>query len=50
MLDRTEGLWRDGFLPTRDVTFTLPMNNPLLKLKEIQINETQHILISEDYL
>eukprot|EP00842_Homolaphlyctis_polyrhiza_P002367 jgi/Hompol1/3130/HPOL_006377-RA len=40
----------DGPEPTREVTYVLAMNNPLLKVKEADVRETTHILKKTDWL
>ena len=42
--------WTEGAEPVREWTFILPMNNPLVKLKEIDVKETHHILKREEWI
>ncbi|KAJ8328738.1 hypothetical protein O5D80_002722 [Batrachochytrium dendrobatidis] len=48
--NRKEGVWQHGPTPTREVSYILAMNNPLLKFKEVDVKETSKIIKQTDWI
>ncbi|KAJ3354225.1 hypothetical protein HDU91_005793 [Kappamyces sp. JEL0680] len=48
--DKKEGAWSDELLPCKQIDYTVPVNNPMIKLKEIEVKETLSFLKRAEYL
>ncbi|KAI8897278.1 hypothetical protein BC833DRAFT_594432 [Globomyces pollinis-pini] len=48
--NRVESAWTNDELPSQTIEFVLPVNNPMLKMKELKLYETKVYLKKEDYL
>ncbi|KAJ3274549.1 SNF1-interacting protein, partial [Borealophlyctis nickersoniae] len=47
---RQQGEWSDGAEPMREVKIIVPVNNSMVKAKETELVETDHMLKKQEYL
>ncbi|KAJ1330010.1 hypothetical protein BSLG_009798 [Batrachochytrium salamandrivorans] len=47
---RKESIWTSGPTPNREVSYILAMNNPMVKLREVDVKETDHILKQNEWI
>ncbi|KAH6589479.1 hypothetical protein BASA61_005610 [Batrachochytrium salamandrivorans] len=48
--NRKESIWTSGPTPNREVSYILAMNNPMVKLREVDVKETDHILKQNEWI